>query len=623
MAVTERKAPTYLLEGDNDYPLQYFVADERHSIEKHAMPMGLETDEKIRSFTAALWEKTYRSMEPEHDRMKRNELYYSGFHFATPEENLEMEVTNYPWSIVETVHPELTERKPRPEIQTGSGVSDGQARLLNQYATWLMNTNGFDTCYRLGSREMLKLGWNMDLITFDHSNGMPYPKCWNNWNFYPDFTASHEDDMLYFFLAAPVSTRYLKAMFPAKADSIKSDAWVSPSYDVLVRPYQEMQGMGSRDRSVVPYAAPFGETPPAGSTSLSPPGGVRGREGGATSFLFQLFIRDLTHQDVIYSGKRWKRDHRGLWNWHWDHQTIKEPCCDSGWRVVQMTADGTVLDVAPLDRCFAGLPITMGRDYEQAFRMFCPGEIDHVISKTKAITRRLNLLNQALEYQANPPILADKNAGTDFDKGAILAGDVLRRTPGSRVEWMDARGPGEQQFLMLQGQRNDIDVISGVHDVLQGQRPPGIEAGVAIQSLQQQGKTRIRGKEAGQFAHYSLLLKKLMVCAGMKLNRRIQFRATDGELLTMDPEVLMSEYQVQFAPGSGLMSSRNDQKSEARDLYSMGVIDEQEVLEVYDWKNRGVVMQRIQARRQAEMQMRQMELAAGVTATRRSGKEAA
>ena len=160
--------------------------------------------------------------------------------------------------------------------------------------------------------------------------------------------------------------------------------------------------------------------------------------------------------------------------------------------------------------------------------------------------------------------------------------------------------------MLLQREEQDIDVVTGWHDVSQGQRPPGIEAGVAIARLQNAGRTRIRGKERGQFARYSAMLKKLMVCAGMKLNRRIQFRGTKGQLVTIDPTVLTNEYRVAFAPGTGLLSSRNDKKSEALQMFQAGAIDIEELLDAYDWKNRGAVLQRMQAQQQMQMLMASM-----------------
>jgi len=606
------RLPAFTLPGNDVYPERRFVAEDRITIEGETRPPSLETDERILQFVADLWSRTYRAMEPEHDRMRRCELYYSGYHYENPEDNFNNEITNYPRSVVEGIWSEMVESVPRPEIQPGYGLKESEVDALNEYATWLMNTDGFDNVHRRGTREMLKLGWNIDMIVFDPKTGMPYPKVYNNWHFYPDLTASHEDDAMYFFLAGPVPTDYLRACFPDLRAKIVPDHWTSPSYDALVRPLREAMGVGGMrasydDRPMIgDHVYPEGGTPIPGSTYFTRPSGSTEEHGGRTTFVWQLVMRDLSTVMSVYQGKRWVKDRRGRWAWHYDYLKVPEQACSSGWRVIQVTSNGTVLDCSPLDECYNGLNFTLGRAYDQGFRFFNAGEIDDQIPKVRAINRRLNLLNTALEYEALPIGLIDKGSGVDINKKALMPGDVLRKAQGSQVSWMEFRGVGEQQFLLLQREEQDIDVVTGWHDVSQGQRPPGIEAGVAIARLQNAGRTRIRGKERGQFARYSAMLKKLMVCAGMKLNRRIQFRGTKGQLVTIDPTVLTNEYRVAFAPGTGLLSSRNDKKSEALQMFQAGAIDIEELLDAYDWKNRGAVLQRMQAQQQMQMLMASM-----------------
>jgi len=614
--------PVYRLPGDERYPVQHFVATERipDGQKTWPLPVGLPDDAAIRGYVGNLWEKSFRAMEPEHFLLNRRELYYSGFHLADPLENFEAEITNYPFANVETVVPELTSDRPRPEIQPMSPLASQNVKLIEEWHRWLLNTNGFDSWYSTGMREMMKLGWIVSPIAFDPKTGMPYPKLWPNWDFYPDFTATGEDNMMHFFLAGPIPTRMAKSLFPHIADQIAPDNWVSPSYDVLVRPYLEQMGAGGGRRMTgnmpVGYASYEGQTPYPGSTFLTAPGGSRAYPG-ETSFLFQLFVRDMSYMDAVYAGKRWMRGTDGSWTWHWAHMRVPELVCGSGWRVIQMFSNGAIADVSPLEDCYDGLPIVMGRDYKQAFRFFSPGEIDHIIPKVRAINRRLALLNLALEYECNPAIIADKNCGYNFDKGSVVAGDVIKVRQGSKVDWMNFHTPAEQQFLLLAQERGDVDNIGGVHDPLRGNRPPGIEAGIAIEKLQSAGRDRIKGKEGAIFDMCKAMSKKLTVCAARKLNRRIQFRATNGQLVTIDPEVLQSEYEIGYAKGSGLLSSRNEKKSESRDLFQLGAIDQVALLKDYGRTDAEEILQRAAAAQEQAMQMKLLEMKAGVDSKRR------
>jgi hypothetical protein len=577
--------------------LPVFVSDREKFVAEEAFlsgptpPIGLDTEDKVRGFVSSLWDSAVEGMRAEHDRMKRCSLYYDGFHYENPRDNIELEVTNYPFSIVETVWPQLVESKPRPEVQPGYGVSANLADRLNHYFTWMMNTGGFDRAYRNTMREMLKLGWATSLVTFDNRTGMPYPKPWNNWNLYWDPNASHEEDALYFCLAGPVPTFMLKQMFPDKASKITPDNWVSPSYDVLVKPWQELStgfGPSSAPKMVSPIPMDRGftnftsEAQAVGGSTLGPPGQVVKTLGAATTFLVQVIFRDVTPMPVVYRGKRYVKTPYGEIS-HPHYLTRNELVCKSGWRVAQVTANGVVLNVAPLDTCFGGLPFVMHRDYEQAFRMWSFGEIDQIISKTRSLNYRSQLVTLALEFAANPVILADAENAASIEGGTVTAGSVVKKKRGSEIRWMEPPQIGPEFFSFYQKQSQDIDIISGIHDVQQGERPPGIQTGIAIQTLQGAANQRIRGKSGGIFDSYALLLHKLAVSSAMKLNRRIQFRATDGKDITIDPEEILSEYHIRFVEGSGVQQTREALKATAERLYQLGAIDELELLKAEEW----------------------------------------
>lgn len=87
-----------------------FAATERVHAELDAYPAGMHSDEQVRAFVSTMWDRHLEAMLPEHDRMLRCEDYYNGFHYASPSDNHENEITNYPFSIVESVWPEMIEQ---------------------------------------------------------------------------------------------------------------------------------------------------------------------------------------------------------------------------------------------------------------------------------------------------------------------------------------------------------------------------------------------------------------------------------------------------------------------------------------------------------------------------------
>jgi hypothetical protein len=261
------------------------------------------------------------------------------------------------------------------------------------------------------------------------------------------------------------------------------------------------------------------------------------------------------------------------------YESYWEPCSESGWTVVQMTSDGVILDESPLDTCFLGLPIVIGRDYWHEGRFYGIGEIDNVLPINRAYNRRKRLLNRALEFEATPVLLVDRDIGSDFDASGMDPGDVIKANRGARAEFLSFQGPQSGQFELLQVERMDGDIVSGVHDVQSGRKPKGVESGVAMRALQEAGQTRIRGKERPGFHEQTILLKKMMYCAAKKLNRNIMYQTNGGQQLSISPQELLHEYDIRFAEGTGMATSKAALEEKLLNMYGMGLIDRQAVLE--------------------------------------------
>lgn len=560
------------------------------------------TEEQFRGWFFDRFRESYLAKRPELERMKLCELYYAGFHYSTPQANRDMKVTNLCFSTVETVHPVMTEMRPRPEIIPRRQYQPGEVDTLQQFAEWLMDTTEFDLTHDRNTREKLKLGWCVHLLVVDPRTGICFPKPYSTYDFYPNAGATSEDDMEFFFLAQPVPTEWLREKYPHLADRIVSDNIASPSYDVLVKPYYEQYGMGGDysglDDIVVSGGAHLeGEADPGGARALIP--AEQGtREFAGTTFLLRGMFRDRRTMPVHYSGDIATKNDDGISFTHTPcakNLVLHEPYCKGGWCSVAYTADGLLLDQGPVDPCFLGAPVEIGRDYAQLGRFYGIGELDFAIPINRSINKRYTLLNRSLEYEAVPILVADTDAGSDLDRRAVEPGDVLRKMRGSDIRWLDFRGAASQQFELLALEGRDMDTVTGVHDVQQGRRPEGIEAAAAIRNLQNAAQTRIRGKEVPSHIEYSRLLKKMMVATGKKAKGPIFFRANGGATKSIDPALLCEEYDIRFAQGSGTALGRATNEEKNLQLYSAGLIDQQTAMEKLNVPNIPVVLQRLQA----------------------------
>lgn len=572
---------------------------------------GCQTEAELRNFVCNHWRDAFEAKRAETERLKLCSLYYDGFHYASAWLNRTNIITNYCFSTVETVHPIMCELRPRPMVKPRSPMGPDTSNRIGQFANWLMDTTKFDRYVERGVRDMLKYGWSIGLVTFDRATGMPMAKNESVFNYYPDPAATEDDELEHFFIGKPVAVSRLEAVFPDKIGQIKADGMASPSYDVHVKPFFQFLENATTHSSpkFADSALPLvmeGETRPAGSVALTHSTGEH-RDDVHTAFLLQLFIRDDRMMRLMYQGTMYKatvgpdgsithEEHAGA------HHRHSVPVSKSGWAVITMTATGTFLEEPrPLDECYGGKPIVIHRDYEQTDRYWSTGELDHIIPIQRGVNSRKNLLRRALELMANPPVVTHDDSGLRADLGPVKAGEVFRIRRGTDMKWMDFRGPGMDQFQMLMVDSRDIDSVSGVQDVTQGQRPAGIEAASAIRSLQAAAATRIRGKENAAHRARSEMVTKLMSCCARKLQPRVEFMATDGTMLQVTSEELLMGYDIAWAPGSGTVASRQDNEDKAFALFDRGALDHQALLDATDWPGRGEILKRVFAMQQQQM----------------------
>jgi len=583
-----------------------FVALNRGDVH-YPMWGGMQSEDELRGEVGRLWAAAYDAKRPEIERLQRNDLLYQGHHFNIPSMNRQSVIPNLCFSTTETVVSDYIQSRPRPEPVPRRAMDRGRADRIAQFAQHLMDMDGFDYAFVQGARSKFKHGWNVTLVCFDQQSGMPYPKPWSVHDFYRDPAATSEENLEYFFLGTPVATRLLRQMFPKAAGEIQPDGIASPSYEAFVRPrYEMMRGSASNViSSVLSFSTGSGPLPSTTTKLIGPEGG--GRVSADTTFLLQMFARDRTRIPVPYSGelvdKQTGARVPAVVRFYW------EPLCESGWCCTQLTAGGKVLDSSPVDSCYDGMPVVFGRDYDLRPDYFEGlGEIDNIYSLNRSITRRMNLLNRSLEYEALPLLVIDRDAGADIDKNALGPGDRISKTRGSELKWLDFRGVSQHQFELLAMELRLLEMVSGVSDVQYGRRPAGIEAAAAIRELRSGARVRITAKESSMLRELSHLLKKLMVCAGKKLNRRYFFQSTRGEPTWIDPEELLDEYSIRFAIGTASVASRLELEERALGLFQAGLIDQEAALQDIDYRGREEVVARMRAQQMQEMQF-QMAMA--------------
>lgn len=576
------------------------------------------SESQLRHFVLERWRRAYQAKRPHLEQMKIEEKYWSGRHYSDAQDNRENPVVNLAFALIETLHANLTESLPVPQIvPTRGGMSALEAESQSEFAKWLMRATQFTGPYLLNQRAKLKHGTCFYNMVIDPANGICWPRFMSGYDFYKDPFARFEDELEYYFHAGPVPTRLLWALYPKQRQFIKPDGYMSPSWDVLVRPYLDEMGLNAG--SIVPAVFPgmhfTKESEPAANTGtqlvISPES--HSDADAETTFVLNMFVRDRSKMLVRYVGEHVREDRLdpGMYVRTPMVRPRPEPCCPSGWRVITMTATGAFLEPgAPLDPCFLGMNIVVGRNYAHEGRFYGVSDLQNVIPINRDYNRHRMLLRRSLEYEALPIMLMDEDAGTDIDERAADPGDAVKKRRGTEVRWLDYKGVASGHFEMVNAIRAEFDSVSGVYDATYGRRPEGIEAGVAIRDLRNAALTRVRAKENLQLLELKTVLKKMMYATSKKANRPIVFQATSGRMISIDPQKLVLETDIEFARGSGTAISKEIWEEKLKELFQLGIVDEQAVLEMSDFPMRGDLLKRIEQRRIVEMALAAKENAA-------------
>ena len=594
-----------------------FVATERHIPE--ITPFGNFTDQGEDSLIAwaiAKWNTLWRLKQAENERLKLMESFYQGDHYEDPFDNRNEPITNYCFSVVEAIWPILTQARPRPEPVPRRSMDADRIKRIAMYAQYKMDTCGFDRVFRVCVRDLLKFGWCCPMIGWN-DKGTAVSRYLSPFDYYPD-TADDESDIECFAIAFPVQTRRLQMLYPEVADRIVSDQVASPRYEVTELAKQQRYAINSRF-AIPNFAGPIDSAIMEGSPAATTTGNWAVDTGNfrnlaETTFFIQLFVRDYTTMPVMYRGTRYTV--RNGFEVSVPHsESRREPCCPSGWRHLAFTIGGVlVCKPKPVDECLNGTAVTIGRNYEEGGSFYSKGELDDAIPLQRDINYSDAMLRRALQLQADPPVLVSNDSRIDTDKSSVEGGEIIRHTRGATISYLQPNAVAESHFEARAVKRQDMQIVTGTPDALAGQRPVGIEAGVAIKQLQESATSRARAKGPAMLEWAAIHLKKMMDSDAIKSNETIYFRGPDGREMWLDPSDMAPEdYDIRWASQSGTAQGEQDRQDLDLQLLQLGVVDAEFVRADLDLPGREQISQREAMRAQATMQAQQAAAAPSPT----------
>ena len=249
-------------------------------------------------------------------------------------------------------------------------------------------------------------------------------------------------------------------------------------------------------------------------------------------------------------------------------------------------------------------PFVLIKDYDIPFKFWGEGEPKQLLSPQKYLNDLSNQIIDNARLTANMPWVIDKNAGIGYGKLTNRPGLVIRKNPGSEIR--REAPPQMPQYVSdkIEELKRDMEIISGVHDVTQGRRPVGIQAGNAIMALQEAGQARIRIK-------VKLMEQGLSKLATMWYNRMQQYWKLDRWVRVSDDrgnydfqqiteDDLQYDFDIKITAGSTMPTNKSAMldlmirlgQTTAED--GLPMVDRESVLEFVDISDKERVLKRFE-----------------------------
>lgn len=489
-------------------------------------------------------------------------------------------VLNFTFSLVESVVPRLTDNRPEVLVMADNPAHDNLADMLNKLQSYFWYTNRMQKKIEEAARMVLKYGTSIFKIIWDvdalDGQGNVLYEVVHPMNFFPDPRAYTVDQMDYCFVSVPKPLEYFMRRWPKKGVYVTSDQdWA--------------------DTETI--------------------------EGS-----------DQSSQEQIASLKEyWFRDEHG------------DVCCMyyAGGIVLEIIGgeyDGSNEPVYRHNR----FPFAKFVDYPVDKEFWGIGEIEIVELLQRLINSFEAQIIDNTRLMANAQWVINKVESGLREEDAWIFDNIpgsqifthqggVDKIPGTPIPRHIPEHIERLVFAMEQ--------ILGIHDVVQGRRPVGVRSASAIIALQESANARVRQKATqleyalvevadqgnwlalefmdeprqsrvtGTSEAVTLDIRKALDMALVDKGVEVGMvepgiYPEDMEEEVMDElhqELKYPEFDVQVKVGSSVPYSQALLWEQSKELYQIGAIDQQALLEVTNFPNREAILARMQEQAEAQM----------------------
>lgn len=416
------------------------------------------------------------------------------------------------------------------------------------------------------------------------------------YSFYPDPNATSLEDAEYLIEARRMSFDELERRYPDKADRVH-DLW-SSSYETDERP-NVFDGV-----SRVPKANP-GALPGAGTlTSYSGSGQVRYGRPRSNSQLYDPIPGIVVYECWLRENSHWSNDQSDP-----DTPITGERHIEDKWRVVSFAGNEILLDEMAEDLWSHAQHPYERYAFDDIGEFYGISLVDHLAHPQIYINRLLTALQHNAELVGNPIFLEAAGSGTERTSIINRPGQrlTLKGTAAmqNKPDWLRPPDMPAGVSDLVQFWISRMENISGLSAIVRGATPTARNAEGVISSIQEAAFVRIRSGLRNLEKCLEKATTKLadLIIDNYTEPRYMAILGPDGEQSTLALKARHFDaptpkgatplkYTINIKAGAASPTSRQARMAEADNLFTLGVIDDEAVLEAHQYPRAKQVIQR-------------------------------
>lgn len=515
------------------------------------------------------------------------------------------EVINLIFQNIQSMMPILTDMSPRISYLPEEPSDREVAEVLNDIAEsdWTKNNWSMQLFEVILDARLYGAGHSS--LKYDREKnygvgGMCY-KSEETVYIYPDPEARDVNlDCEYFFHLEPRDIDKLKAEHKDKAKYLKPDL-------------ADFIAMNKNDLEPIRYKSPSDNRTIMEGTQ------VENYAGKDKALLITLYLKDKATYDEETKNEAGETIYQ---------QRLQYP---KG-RMIQI-ASGVVLKDEPCEYDHGEIPYQRFVNYILPREYWGISEVDNLKGPQKTFNKLISFALDVLTLCGAPVWVVDTTSGIDTDQMVTRPGMVLEKEPGSEVRTESGVQLQPWVLQLIDRYKEWFDQVGGSQDVTRGVSG-GVTAASAITALQEAAQTRIRQQaknldaylqsfanqyksnvfqfytvpqifrltnKQGLQKYFKFHIEKRPNEKGEEKNFAIkQDLNPDGTLGNRSEYEIRADFDVQSTMGSSLPFNKEQKKRELLDLYDRQIIDAEEVLTGIDYPNKEAVLERMNAKAEAQ-----------------------